>query len=323
MRSTGAASARALLAFGGLCVALASGCNGDDDPTTRSGGSPTPGNGGALAWAVPATPGSIDPLLASARADQLVTRQIYEPLVATVSGPFGDVRRLPGLALSSSPSAGATIWSFRLRAGVRFQDGSPFNAGAVLANGRRWITTSEGQAVMPDLFAVDAPRPDLVRFFLRAPDPGFPQRLEAPQTGIVSPRALDVPSGEGAQLRREGRSGTGPFELRERSLEEVLLARSSVWWGAERDLGPTLDQVLFRRVPDPQERLALLGEGDVQIADALGPAQVRAARGQPLLDVLPGSGGTSVGLERSVRGIDSAGEIPSLAGVWLTRIGGR
>ena len=54
---------------------------------------------------------------------------------------------------------------------------------------------------MPNLFAVDAPRPDLARFFLREPDPDFPDSLSAPQTGIVSPRAFDDESGDGREHR--------------------------------------------------------------------------------------------------------------------------
>ena len=167
-----------------------------------------------------------------------MTRQIHEPLVETLVGPYGAVRRVPGLALSVSSAADDTIWSFRIRPGVKFQDGTPLTAGAVQANGNRWLTTSAGRALMPDLFAVDAPRPDLVRFFLDAPDPSFGDLLSLPQTGIVSPKALTNPSGEGAELRRETRTGTGPFELRESDPGEVLVARNLSWWGTERDLGP-------------------------------------------------------------------------------------
>ncbi len=310
-----------------LCALLAglllAGCGGDDDPGMAASAPAVPGDGGTFSWAIPGPVSEIDPLLATSRGDQLVTRQIHEPLVATLAGPFGDVRRLPGLAASFSSSAGDTIWSFRVRAGVRFQDGSPLNAGAVLANGRRWLTTPEGQQAMPNLFAVDAPRPDLVRFFLKGPDQDFPFELSVPQTGIVSPRAFDVASGDGASVERESRSGTGPFELRERSIAETLVARNLAWWGTKRDLGPALDQVRFRTVADADERLALLAAGDLQAADALGSEQAQEAKSEPLIEVLPSSGNESLGLERSVRGISSGREVPSMAGVWVTRVGSR
>ena len=86
-------------------------------------------------------------------------------------------------------------------------------------------------------------------------------------------------------------------------------------------LGPALDTVEFRTVPAAAARLSLLRRGEVQVADGLGPAQVRRLRRDPLLTSLPGSAGTAVGLERSVRGFESAAQIPSLSGAWLTRIG--
>ncbi len=322
MRSAGAASIPRLLAASALALSLvATGCGEGETEAPASATPGAPGAGGPLAWALPSAPEEIDPLQANSRADQLLTRQIHEPLVESLASPFGAARRLPGLAVSVDASADDTIWSFRLRPGVRFQDGTPLNAGAVAANGNRWLSTDEGRALMPDLFAADAPRPDLVRFLLEAPDPNFPERLASPRTGIVSPRALTDPTGQGAELRRDVGTGTGPFELREQDTSETLVARNVAWWGTERDLGPALDQVVFRAVPDADERLALLAAGDVQVADGLGPEQVRDARGEPLIEVLPGGGGAAMGLERSVRGITSAREIPSLSGVWVTRLG--
>jgi len=312
-------AARRILPVVLAAIALA-GCDGDDAgmaPATATG---EPGAGGALGWALAERPRDLDPLAADTRSEQLVTRQVHEPLTESLVGPFGDVRRLPGLSLTANGSADDTIWRFKLRPGVRFQDGTPFNAGAVLANGRRWLTTPAGRRLMPELFAVDSPRPNLVRFFVEQPDPLFPERLAAPQTGIVSPRALRPSSGEGAVLRSQERSGTGPFELRGSDGAAVLVARNLAWWGTERELGPALDQVEFRIVAEPAERFALLEGGDVQLAEGLGPEQAAEARADPLLSVLPGPG-ADLGLERSVRGVDSAQEVPSLSGVWITRVG--
>jgi peptide/nickel transport system substrate-binding protein len=314
---------RGPVALGLGALALLFGACGGDDPVEGSASSPAGTGSGSLEWAFEEAPSQLDPLRVSNRADQVVSRQIHEPLVSTLTGPYGDVRRVPGLALSSSSSAGDAVWSFRLRPGVRFQDGTPLNAGAVLANGRRWLTTPEGQAAMPNLFAVDAPQPDLVRFQLRAPDPAFPRTLSSPRTGIVSPRAFDDPTGEGARVARENRSGTGPFQLRERTDGEVLLVRNLTWWGTERDLGPALDQVVFRTVADPGERLALLVAGDLQAADGLGGEQARETRRHPLVEALPAGDGKWLGLERSVRGIPSGREIDSLSGVWITTVGSR
>jgi len=201
---------------------------------------------------------------------------------------------------------------------VRFQDGTLFNASAVLANAKRWRTTAAGRGLLPGLVAVDAPRPDLVRFFFDRPTPDLPRLLSNPRLGVVSPRALEAGS---AELRHPERAGTGPFELRGRGPKEVLVARNTGWWGTRHQLGPALDQVQFRVVPSAGERLALLRRGEVQVADRLSAAEARRLTSDPLLSALPGPGGLALGLERSVRGIDSASQIPSLSGAWLTRIG--
>ena len=306
-----------ILAAAALALA---GCGDDESGVAQPASAGAPGSGGALVWLVAEPPAQLDPLGATSRSSQLVTRQIHEPLVASLAGPFGDVRRLRGLAVSWRSSADQAVWRFVLREGVRFQDGTPFNAGAVVANAERWRTTRQGRGLMPDLFAADAPRPDLVRFVLERPDPDFPDRLADPRTGIVSPRALEPSTGTGARLTRPTRTGTGAFEVRERDADGVLVARNLSWWGTERGLGPALDQVEFRVVEDAGDRVELLTSGDAQVADSLGPAEAADARRDPLLEVIGGPG-AALGLQRSVRGITSARDIPSLAGVWVTRVG--
>src|SRR4051794_39178176 len=127
-----AAGSRLLLgaAIAALIVACA-GCGGGSPESVSPGAARTPG--GTLEIAVPKAPGTLDPLLASP-ADLLIARQIYEPLVERLSGPYGDPRRLAGLVTSIEPVAQQTIWRLHLRPNVRFQDGARYNAGAVLAN---------------------------------------------------------------------------------------------------------------------------------------------------------------------------------------------
>lgn len=311
--------ARGMIPLVALALIVApAGCGEDDAELSSASAGDAPGAGGPLAWAIAGNPGDLDPLRATTREAQLVTLQVHEPLVESLSGPFGAGRRLPGLATASSSAANDTIWSFSLRQGVRFQDGSRFNAAAVVANAERWRADPQGRALMGDVFATDAPRPDLVRFFLERPDPDFPERLSAPQTGIVSPRAIGPP--QSSRLRRELRSGSGPFELRERDADSVLVARNLSWWGTARGLGPELDQVEFRVVADPDDRLAVLEAGDVQVAEGLGRDQARRVQADPLLELLPGGAAGSLGIQRSVRGITSARGVESLSGVWVTRV---
>lgn len=304
-----------------LLAVLAGGCGGGDEEETPAVSSGTPGEGGALVWAVAGPITTTDPLSASTRAEEILVRQVNEPLTARLQGPFDVDRRVPGLAVRATGSADNSIWTFRLRDGVIFQDGeTPFNAAAVQANATRWLTTAAGRALLPDLVSVDAPSPGEVRFVLAASDPRFPKRLTAPQLGIVSPTALSPSSGDGAVVRRSSQTGTGAFELRERDGSSALLALNTSWWGsaAKVELGPALDQIELKITKDSGLRLAMLDAGEAQLADELDPDDAEQASSDPLLSVLPSRGATSLGLERSVRGVHSGHEIPALSGAWLT-----
>jgi peptide/nickel transport system substrate-binding protein len=307
-------AALALIALGG--------CGGDGDGSSTSSRLPPAGGGGTLTYALPSLPSTLDPLAAKARAAQTVSRQVFEPLIAAVTGPYGQSSSQQGLALSARPSADHTIWTMNLRLGVHFQDGTPFNAAAVLANSRRWQTDARGRGLLPHLFAVDAPRPDEVRFLLDQPVRDLPRRLASPQLGIVSPRALEPQSGQNARFVADARgSGTGAFMPEAGGPARLELSRYADWWGSPMGLGPALDGVTFVVAPISGQRFRLLSEGRVQIADPLDAAGLRAARADPLLNTIGGPR-SGIGMEGSVRGISSARSIPALTGVWLTRLTG-
>ena len=299
------------------------GCGGSGSGGARVSTSlPPAGGGGTLTYAVPALPSTLDPLAAQTRPELTVTRQVYEPLIERLTGPYDQATPQAGLALEARPSRDRTTWTVTLRPNVRFQDGTPFNAAAVLANSRRWQTDPAGQRLLPHLFAVDAPRPDEVRFLLDKPVPGLVGRLSSPRLGIVSPSALDPQSGQKADFVADASgSGTGAFEPGPSGPGRQTLARFAGWWGSPMGLGPALDGVTFVLAPQPSQRLRLLQDGAAQVADPLGPAGLHAAGSDPLLDTVGGPV-SGIGLEGSVRGIDSARAIPVLSSVWLTRLTG-
>lgn len=278
-----------------------------------------------LSYALPELPGAIDPLAADSRSEQVVVRQLFEPLVASLNGPYGGPAGAPGLATSVEPTSDPAVWRVVLRTGVMFQDGSPLNASAVLANARRWLSSPKGQGLMPGLFAVDAPRPNEVRFIFSGPAEGVREQLASPRLGIVSPQALSPATGERAAFDPQAAgSGTGAFEQAGRADDRLELTRNADWWGSAAGLGPALDAVAFVPVPSEPDRLELLRSGGAQVAEPFGPASLAAIASEPLLRARSagtGSGASGIGLEASVRGIDSAA-VPVLSGVWLTTIEG-
>jgi peptide/nickel transport system substrate-binding protein len=302
-----------------LTLAIA-GCGGSAD-SAGSAGAISGGQGGTLRWALADRPHELDPLYASTPSEKLVSRQIHEPLVEQLGGPFDDPRRLPGVALSVRPSSDDRVWVLGLRPGVRFQDGTSLDAQAVVTNAQRWqaLSSRSGLPPEPGLF-VFSPRPDQVTFKLAVGDPRFDRRLASPRLGLVSPGVLAEAAGLPLTPGQASESGTGPLELRERASDELLLARNSDWWGTDRGLGPAIDQLELPVVADPADRLAELRDGSVDVAAQLGPGEARRMRGDPLLTAVPDGYGTITGTERSVRGIPPGLPAPPLNGVWLTRI---
>ena len=297
-----------------MAAALVAGC-GDEGvgaPSGSLGGVPEPA--GTLRVALADGIDTLDPLLADERAERLASRQIHEPLFSRQAGPFGGMRRLPGLARSFSSSAAGTIWTAKLRRSVRFQDGEPLDADAVVANAERWLSVQPGPRLLPELTTAFSPRPGVVRFLLDRSTPGFPRELGSPQLGLVAPNAL---VGIGASPIRPGTTGTGPFELREREARRTLLARYGGWWGAGLDLGPGVDQLELVEIPRATLRVDELEAGNVEVADGLDAVSLSRVEQDPLLATVR-SGSAALGLERSVRGIDSAQAGQSLADAWLT-----
>jgi ABC-type transport system substrate-binding protein len=302
-----------------LAIPLAAGCGDGGASRSPAAVSDRAGGNGDLVYAIPSAPRGLDPLAAGTISAQMVTRQIFEPLVASLSGPYGRRSEVPGVALAARHSGDFRVWSLRLRPGVRFQDGRLLDASAVLVNAQRWRTSSVGRRLLPGFVAADGPRPDLVRFVFAAPVRDLPARLSDPRLGLVSPTALLPQSGTRASLLRVAQAGSGPFQLATRPAGAVVLSRNRGWWGSPRGLGPALDGVAFRAIGNQSSRLALLRAGSVRVAGDVGKAAAEQLRADPLLTSVAAASPYPIGLERSVRGI--VGWRPgSLSGVWVTVI---
>lgn len=300
-----------------LCAVAASGCGGGGATRFSGEGPLGPGGGGRLVFAIPADPGTIDPLHASDASAALVARQVFEPLVARVAAPYGRRGSPAGLALRWRHSGDFRVWSFRLRDGVKFQDATPLDADAVVANADRWRSDPAGRLALPGLIAADAPSPDTVRFILRRVARRLPAEMRDPRLGLISPAVLE--SSPAGRLARSGEAGTGPFELR-RDGAATLLRRNPAWWGSPLGLGPALDELLFRPVPSPAARVSLLRAGEVRVAAGLNPDEVAALRDDPLIAAISGQGADGIAFERSVRGIETW-RPASLSGAWLALLG--
>src|ERR1700761_797507 len=112
--------------------------------------------------------GSLDP----ARSVQLVDRIVFASLCNSLVDITPDLKIVPMLATSWTTSADGKTLTFKLRQGVKFQDGEPFNAAAVKANIDRAMTlpTSNRKSELASIDHVDAIDASTVAFVLKQPD---------------------------------------------------------------------------------------------------------------------------------------------------------
>ena len=230
--------------------------------------------GGTLRVAIPSEVASLDPWVDG--SSLVATRQVFETLVA-IDPLTGAV--VPALAASWQLGDDGTSWTFTLRDGVRFHDGSALDAAAVAASFGRGRTTSAYRALFDEpsaIVGVQAVDPHTVRFDLRAPFGPFLAHLASPQAAIA----------------RSSGVGTGPFAASPSALAPdgtLTLRRNDSYW--RRDASgkqlPYLDGLVLRPVRDAPSRLAELRAGRVEVALDLPIAQASSARSDPSLVVSP------------------------------------
>jgi peptide/nickel transport system substrate-binding protein len=227
--------------------------------------------GGTLRVAIPGEVTTLDPWTADAPT-LVALRQIFETLVA-VDPATGAV--VPGLAASWQSVNNGASWTFTLREGVRFHDGSALDAAAVVASLERGRGTRSYRLLFdepPMLERAQALDARTVRIDLRAPFGPFLAHLAAPQAAIA-----------------KGSAGTGPFAAAPGAPAPdgtlTLRRGDPPYWrkdAAGKTL-PYLDGLVLRPVRDAASRLAELRAGRVDIVLDLPVAQAAAARGDPSL----------------------------------------
>lgn len=202
----------------------------------------------------------------------------------------------PRLAESWSHSPDYKTWTFHLRPGVKFQDGTPFNAQAVAWGYARQKDPKNHCACaiyIAGINSVQAEGPLTVMFHMRDPLVGFPALLSIPSSNnvIQSPTAIQK---EGPDYNRHP-VGTGAFMVKSWTAgDRMVLVRNPDYWD-KKDVH--LDTVVLRPLPDSQSRFEslLAGQTDVVWADYNEPDHIKAARKNPKLKVLTYTGsGASV-----------------------------
>ncbi len=241
--------------------------------------------GGTLTRALTSEPASIDPHGAASAGVNVVLPYLYDTLVTRQR----DGKFAPHLAEGWQVAPDGKSIDFRLRSGVKFQDGSPMNAAAVVFTFERFKRVGDKSPIAANIKQIDRVQAldDLsVRFSFTEPNASVWGTLSMPYAGILNP-ALVQAAGDDLSTKA---AGTGPFKLGEwKKGTSITLARNPDYnWGpAEvKNKGPVhLDRLVFKIVPDASTQMSALQTGDVDAIFVTEPSQLTQARAERGLKV--------------------------------------
>jgi peptide/nickel transport system substrate-binding protein len=270
-----------------------------------------------LVFGAASEPTSLDGAVVSDGESLRVIDQITEGLVGLKNGTTVIV---PKLATSWKASNGGKVWTFKLRKGVRFQDGTPFNAKAVCANFNRWYNftgafasdstsyyyytvfggykkAAAGLTNNPLYRSCKAVGDSTAVITLRRPNSAFLGALSLTAFGMQSPTAMAKYGANKGTLSKDGvftpggqygvpggvAVGTGPFKLESWKIgDKLVIVRNDSYWGKKA----FLRRVIFRAIPDNAARLQALQTGEIQGYDLVEPQDIPTVQKNSNLKVL-------------------------------------
>jgi peptide/nickel transport system substrate-binding protein len=196
---------------------------------------------------------NFDPISTTATSDYTYLRFVYDTLVSTDSG------KPEPWAAKSWEAIDASHWRFKLRPGVKFSNGEPFDAEAVRYTFQRALDDEKTPwrvriAQLDHMEVVD----DLtIDFFLKVPVGNWPTRTSV--VWIVPPKYAQ----ENPDALVTKPVGTGPFVLKRFTpSEDVVLTPNKDFWGTV----PKLSQVELKAIPEDSTRVSSLLAGDIDVA---------------------------------------------------------
>ncbi len=275
-----------------------SGGQTDTTPSTQDGGSTTPApqqpaaQEKVLVWGRGGDSVSLDPIQVTDGESLKVTHQIYEGLLDYAPG---STEVVPVLATEWEASPDGLEWTFKLRQGVKFHDGTDFNAEAVKINFYRWRNTSDPLHVggefpyysymfggfdeasnIQDVIVVDD---YTVKFVLKNIQASFLQDIAMVPFAIASPKALQ----ENPERLKDHPVGTGPFRFVSWTKgDRIVLEANPDYWGGK----PAIDRLIYRSIPDNNARLVALQAGELDVMDGVEPAFLPTIQATGQFDII-------------------------------------
>lgn len=204
-----------------------------------------------------------DPHISTSSNDIRVSFNIFDNLISR--RPDGKLQ--PGLA-TEWKLTNQTIWTFKLRSGVKWHTGDPFSSADVKYSIERTFDTKAGSRVNTVLATIDhveAPDPATVVIHTKKPDSLLAARLAFYAGQIVPKKYLEAVGGEQFNAKPVG---TGPVRFVSWTKDDrVVLDANPDYWGGRIDV----DRVIIRAIPDTAPRIAALLKGEVDLITQLPP----------------------------------------------------
>jgi peptide/nickel transport system substrate-binding protein len=213
---------------------------------------------------------------AAALATTRVVANVVEGLVKYTPGTV-DLEPLLATEVPTLENGGisedGTVYTFKLRQGVKFHDGADFNAEAVKISYQRlfdknapfYDATNTAAFFLAGLQSVDVIDEYTVQMKLAAPHAAFLELSNIYAGRIMSPKAIqELPVAQW----NEGSYGTGPFKVKswEKGIK-VELERNEEYWGPK----PGIKTLIFRPIPEPTARVSALLSGEVDMIVVVPP----------------------------------------------------
>ncbi|MGD8353921.1 MAG: ABC transporter substrate-binding protein [Pseudomonadota bacterium] len=258
-----------------------------------------PKDGGTIVFGRGGDSVGLDPAYETDGNSFMVCDNVYEQLVH-YKDESTDVE--PGLSESWNISDDGLTYTFNLRKGIKFHDGTPFNANAVVFSIGRMMKDrnlkffGEGFDVPPQerppeywvsmemddtIESIEAADEYTVVFHLKRVEAPFIANMGMDFASIISPTAfLNDPK---AYVRNP--VGTGPFKFVKWVADDnITLEKNTEYW--DTGGGPYLDKVVFRAIPENSVRFLELKAGNIDICQFPNPADVDLARQDPNLKLV-------------------------------------
>jgi peptide/nickel transport system substrate-binding protein len=263
--------------------------------------------GGSIVVGLPGDMVLADPSLVSDSNSSSIQLNVIEGLLGVKAGTLSEIEPVLAESIPEASSDGLT-YSFKLRTGIKFHDGTDFNADAVVYNYERqknapvplrdaynyYFGAVFGWADDSNLESVKAVDATTVEFKLKKPQSNFLiAQAPLPQFGIQSPTALKAGDADNpdpsksayAQGQGTGMVGTGPFKFKEWvPNDHTTIEKNADYWNQERV--PHLDEIIFKPYADQAAELNALEAGDIDFAQTIAPNDIAALQGNADFQVI-------------------------------------